>query len=135
LSAQPNSGRPTQGEASGEEVCCQPQGPPRPRACDTRQSFSKDVARACGMTPEELPDPELPCHPVATPREIGERPGVMTMDISGGEITPRASGVRLCRRDQEDDLGLGFIDAPGSELKRDGLRQQMGQRVSTLLRC
>jgi hypothetical protein len=59
----------------------------------------------------------------------------MTVDMPGRDITPWASGFRLCRRGQEDDLGLEFINAPGLKLKRYGLGQQMSQRVSTLHRC
>jgi hypothetical protein len=95
---------------------------------------SEDAACACRMAAEQFADAEPPGDPVATPREICQRPEVATVDVPGWDITPRAAGVRLCGRDQEDDLGLGLIDAPGLELKRDGLRQQMGQRVSNLHR-
>ena len=72
--------------------------------------------------------------PIATPREIGQRPGVMTMDMPGWDIAPRASGCRLCGRDQEGDLGVRLVDLPGVQLERRGFWQQMGKRVSNLHR-
>jgi hypothetical protein len=120
---EPHPSRPTQGEAHGEEAGRQSQRPPRPRRHQSRQPFGKDVARACGMTTEELTDPELPRHPVTTPREVGQRPGVATMDVPGQSLTGWAAGCRLCGRDQEDDLGLRFINAPSIQLERCGLGQ------------
>jgi hypothetical protein len=75
---------------------------------------------------------EPPDDPIATPREIGERPGIVTVDIPSGGVAPRAAGFRLCGRNLQGDLGLRFIDTPGVELERCGLRQHMGQRVSNL---
>jgi hypothetical protein len=134
LPAEPNPGSPTQREANGEKTCRQPQGPPRPRRSEAGQSLSEDAAWACGVAAEQLADAELPYDPVATPREIGQRPGVTTVDMPGRGIAPRASGVRLCGRDQEGDLGVRFVDVPGSQLERRGVGQDMGQRFSNLLR-
>ena len=78
------------------------------------------------MVAKQLADAKLPGDPVATPGEIGKRPSIRTVDIPGGDIAPRAAGCRLCRRNQEGDLGLGFLDSPSVELARCGLRQQMG---------
>jgi hypothetical protein len=87
------------------------------------------------MATAELTDPEPPRHPVTTPREIGQRPSVTTVNMPGRGMTGRAAGCRLCGRDQEGNLGLRFINAPGVQSERCGLGQQMGQRVSNLPRC
>jgi hypothetical protein len=87
------------------------------------------------MTTEELPDPEPPRHPVTTPREIGQRPGVATMDVPGWGLTGRAPSCRLGGHNEEGNQVLRFIDMPGVEVKRCRLGQQMGQRVSNLQRC
>jgi hypothetical protein len=50
-------------------------------------------------------------------------------------MTARASVGFLCGRNEESDLDLLFIEAPGVEVKRCGLGQQMGQRVSNLQGC
>jgi hypothetical protein len=133
--AEPRPGRPTQGEAHGEEACRQPQSPPCPGRYKSRQALGEDAAWACWIAAEQFADAEPPGDPVATQWEIGQRPGVATVDMPGRGIAPRASGFRLCGSDQKDDLGLGFINAPGLELKRYGLGQQMGQRVSNLHEC
>jgi hypothetical protein len=115
---EPHPGRPTQGEAHGQETCRQPPGPPSPRRREARQSFSNDVAWACGTATEELMDAEPPRHPVTTPREIGQRPGVATVNLPGGGIARRASGCRLCRGEQEGDLGVPFVEVPGVQVER-----------------
>jgi hypothetical protein len=133
--AEPHPGCPTQGEAQGEEAGRQSQRPPRPRHHKPGQSLGEDAPGACWIAAEEFADAEPPGDPIATPGEIRQCPSVMTVDMPGRGITPWASGFRLCGSDQEDDLGLGFIKAPGPELKRYGLGQQMSQRVSNLHKC
>jgi hypothetical protein len=123
---QSNPSSPTERETNGEEVCRQPQGPPRPGRHQARQSLGENAAWAADVAAEQLANPESPRDPVATPREIGQRPGITTVDVPGWDITGRASGCRLCGRDQEGDLGLRFIDAAGIELEWCGLGQQMG---------
>jgi hypothetical protein len=54
------------------------------------------------------------------------------MGVSGWGMTGRALGCRLCGRNQQADLGLWFIDTACIEVKRGGLSQQTGQRVSNL---
>ena len=108
-------------------MCRQPQRPPRPRRHNARQSLGEDAAGALPIAAEQLPDAELPRDPVATPREIGQRPGVTTVDMPGRDITPRAAGCRLCGRDQEGDLGVRVVDVPGVQLERCGVGQYMGQ--------
>ena len=87
------------------------------------------------MTTEEFTNPEPPGHPVLTPREIGQRPGVATMNVPGWGITGRAPSCRLWGSNQEGHQGLRCINMPGVEVKRRGLGQQMGQRVSDLQGC
>jgi hypothetical protein len=41
----------------------------------------------------------------------------MTMDSSGGDITSRAAGRCLYRRDEEGDLGVRVVDVPGVQLE------------------
>jgi hypothetical protein len=50
--------------------------------------------------------------PIASPREIGERPGIMTMDIRGGNLSDRATGCRLCGSDEAGDLGVYVVEVP-----------------------
>jgi hypothetical protein len=57
--AEPHPGRPTQGQAHGEETCRQPQSPPCPRRREAGPSLGEEAT--------------WPCDPVATPREIGQR--------------------------------------------------------------
>jgi hypothetical protein len=130
--AQPHPSRPPEREANGEEACRQPQGPPRPGDHKAGQSLGEDAAWALPIGAEQLADAKLPRHPVATPREIGQRPGIMTVDMPGRDITARASGLCLCGRDQQGDLGVHFVDVPGVQLERCGLGQDMGKRVSNL---
>jgi hypothetical protein len=125
--------RPTQGEADGQEMCHQSQRPPRPRYDDPGESFREDAAGACRTAAEELPDAELPRDPVATPREIGQCPSVTTVNISGRDLAPWASRRRLCRRDQEGDLGVCLVNLPGVKSERCGFGQQRDKRVSNLL--
>ena len=80
--AQPHPSRPTQGEADGEEACHQPQCAPRPRRHQAGQSLGEDAAGALPIGAEEFTDAKLPGDGIATPREIGECPGVMTVDLS-----------------------------------------------------
>jgi hypothetical protein len=70
------------------------------------------------MTTEEFTNPEPPGHPVLTPREIGQRPGVATMNVPGWGITGRAPSGRLWGSNQEDNQGLRCINMPGVEVKR-----------------
>jgi hypothetical protein len=64
----------------------------------------------------------------------GDRPAshVTTMHVPGGSMTARVSVGFLCGRDEEGNLGLLFIDAPGVELERCGLGSYMGERVLNL---
>jgi hypothetical protein len=132
---EPHPGRPTQRQAHGEETCRQPQSLPGPGRHKSRQALGEDAAWACRIAAEQFADAEPPGDPVSTPGEIGQCPSVMTVDMPGRGIAPWASGVRLCGSDQEGNLGLGFINAPGLEVKRYDLGQQMGQRVSNLHEC
>jgi hypothetical protein len=50
--------------------------------------------------------------------------------VAGFAATARTHG-----RDEQGNLGLRFIDMPGVEVKRCGLGQQMGERVSNLQGC
>jgi hypothetical protein len=84
-------------------------GAPGPGRREPGQSFSKDVAWAGRMATEKLMDAEPPGKAVATPREIGARPGIMTVNMPGRGMAPRASGCRLCRGDQEGNLGFHGI--------------------------
>ena len=106
-----------------------------PRAPPGRAALGEETAGTRPIVAKQLADAKLPGDPIATPGEIGERPSIMTVDIPGGDIAPWAAGCRLCGRTQEGDLGLRFIDTPGVELERCGLRQPMGQRVSNLQEC
>jgi hypothetical protein len=133
--AQPCPRNSPERETDGEEACCQPSCVPRPRCYNAGQSLGEDPTGTRPIAAEELADAEPPRDPLATPRQIGQRPGVATVDVPGRDVAPCASGSRLCGRDQEGDLGLGFIDTPGIELKRCGRGQYMGQRVSTLQGC
>jgi hypothetical protein len=81
---------------------------------------------------EELADAELPGDAVATPGEIGGRPGVMTVDMAGGDVAFRAAGCCLCRSDQEGDLGVRVVKVPGVQVQRGRLGQGMSKRVSNL---
>jgi hypothetical protein len=58
----------------------------------------------------------------------------MTVDMLSRNITGRASGLRLCGRHEEGNLGMRFIEAAGVELESEGFRQQIGKRGSNLLR-
>jgi len=84
------------------------------------------------MAAEQPADVEPPGDPIATPREIGERPGIMTMDIAGGDLTPRAAGFRVCRRDQEGELRMRVVDVPAVQLEWCRVGQNMRKRVSRL---
>jgi hypothetical protein len=130
---QSHPSRPTQGEADGQEMCHQSQRPPRPRHHDPGQSFREDAAGACRTAAEELTDAELPRDPVATPREIGQCPSVMTVDVPSWDIAPWASRRCLGRRDQEGDLGVCLVNLPGVKSERCGFGQQRDNRVSNLL--
>jgi hypothetical protein len=113
-------------------MCRQPQGPPGPRRHEAGQSLSEDATGADGIAAEELADAKLPRDPVVTPREIGQRPGVITMDTPCGDVALRAAGFRLRRRDQESDLGLRVVDVPGVQLERCGVGQGIRKRCSNL---
>ena len=125
----PQQGIPADDEAQRPT---QPHGPPGPRRDNIRQALGEDAAGACRLAAEQLADAELPCDPVATPREVGYCPGVPTVDVSGWGMTGWAPGCRLYGRNQQGDLGLWFIDTASIEVKQCGLRQQTGQRVSNL---
>jgi hypothetical protein len=133
--AEPNPGRPPQRQAHGEETCRQPPGPPCPGCREAGQSCSEDAAWAGRMTAEQPADAEPPCDPVTTPREIGQRAGVATVDMPGRDIAPRAAGGRLYGGDQESDLRVCFVEVPGVQVERCGFGQDMGQRFSNLPRC
>jgi hypothetical protein len=87
------------------------------------------------MAAEQPTDAELPCDSVATPREIGQRPGVGTVDMPCWDITLWAAGFHLCGTDQEGDLRARFVEVPGIQLERYGVGPYMGQRISTPHRC
>jgi hypothetical protein len=93
--AQACARRSAEGQTDGEAVCRQPPCPPRPRRREARQSLGEDALWADGVAAEQLADAEPPRDPVATPREIGQRPGIMTVDVPGRDITGRASDPRL----------------------------------------
>jgi hypothetical protein len=135
MPTEPHPRRPTQGQAHGEEACRQPHRAPGPRRGEAGQSFREDAAWACRMGAEQPADAELPCDPVATPREIGHRPGVATVDMPSWDTAPWAAGYRLYGRDQEGELHVRVVEVPGVQLERDGVGQYMGQRVSNLHRC
>ena len=113
LPAEPHPSCPTESEADGEQVCRQPASAPCPRCREAGQSFRKDAAGAAGVAAEELVDAEPPGDLIATPREIGERPGITTIDMACRDLACRASGCRLCGRDQEGDLGVHIVEVPG----------------------
>jgi hypothetical protein len=71
-------------------------------------------------------DAEPPDDPIATPREIGERPGIMTMDIRGGNITGWAAGCRLCGSDI-----VYPRDEEGNGLTKSGQEPEKNRREST----
>ena len=96
---QSNPSRPTERQTHGEEVCRQPQGPPRPRCGNARPSLGQDAAWADDVAAERLADVERPRDPVATPREIGQPPGVATVDMPCRDIAPWAAGFHWCGRD------------------------------------
>jgi hypothetical protein len=121
--AQPNPSRPTEREADGEEACRQPECAPRPGRRKAGQSLGEDAAWALPIVAKQLADAQLPHDPVATPREIGQRMDIMTVDMPGRDITDRASGLRLCGRHEESDVGMRFIEAAGVKLESDGFRQ------------
>ena len=104
-------------------------------AREARQSFGKEPAGAEGVTTEELANAKPPRDPVATPREIGERPGIMTVEMPGRHITGRASDLRLGGGDHEGELGVRVVEVTGIKVESDGFRQKMGERVSNLHRC
>jgi hypothetical protein len=133
--AQPHPGCSTHGEAHGQEAGRQSQRPPRPRACHPRPSLGEDATGAGGLAAEELPDAEPPGNAVATPRQIGQRSGIMAVDGLGWDITGRAPGFHLCGRDQERDAGMRVVEVPGIKSERESLRQDMGQRFSNLHSC
>jgi hypothetical protein len=45
------------------------------------------------------------------------------MDVPGWDITGRASGLRLCGRNEEGDLSMRFVEVAGIKLKSDSFRQ------------
>jgi hypothetical protein len=96
MPAEPHPGRPTQRQADGAEAGRQPPCPPGPRACHTRQSLGEEATCAGGLAAEELTDAARPCDPVATPREIGQRPSVAAVDIPRWNMAPWASRRCLC---------------------------------------
>jgi hypothetical protein len=71
-------------------------------------------------------DAEPPDDPIATPREIGERPGIMTMDIRRGSITGWAAGCRLCGSDI-----VYPRDEEGNRLTKSGQEPEKNRREST----
>jgi hypothetical protein len=121
LPAEPHPGRPTEGQADGEQVSRQSPGASCPGCREAGQAFRKDAARAEEVMAEELPDAEPPGDLVSTPREIGERPGVITMHMACRDIAPRASDCHPCRRDQQSDLSMHVVEVPGVQAERDDL--------------
>jgi hypothetical protein len=119
---QSHPGRPTEGQADGEEAGHQPQRAPGPRCGNARQALGEDAAWAYRIGAEEFTDAKLPGDGIATPRQIGERPGVMTMGTPCWNVTARAAGCCLCGRDTEGDPGVRVIEVPGIHAKRHGLR-------------
>lgn len=73
------------------------------------------------MAAEQPADAELPGDPVATPRDIGQRLGVATVDMPGWDITPWAAGFHLCGRDQEGDRRVRVVEVPGVQLDWSGV--------------
>jgi hypothetical protein len=84
------------------------------------------------MGAEELADAELPGDGIATPGEIGEPPGVMTVDISGGDLTSRAAGCGLGGSDPEGDPSVRVVEVSGVQVERCRVGQGMSKRVSHL---
>ena len=78
------------------------------------------MAGALPIVAKQCADAEPPGDPAATPREIGECPGVMTMDTLCRDITPWAAGCGLGGSDQEGDLGARVAEVPGVQLQRGG---------------
>ena len=65
---------------------------------------------------KQLADAKLPGDGIATPWEIGERPGVTTMDTPCRAIASRAAGFGLGGSDQEGDLGARVVEVPGVQV-------------------
>jgi hypothetical protein len=93
--AQPRASCPSEGEAQGEKACRKPQRSPRPGRHEAGQALGEDAAAALRIGAEEFTDAKLPGEGIATPREIGERPGVLTMNAPCRDVTSRAAGCGL----------------------------------------
>jgi hypothetical protein len=131
--AQPCPRNSPERETDSEEACCQPSCVPRPRCYNAGQSLGEDPTGTRPIAAEELADAEPPRDPLATPRQIGQRPGVTAVDMPGRGIAPRASGCHVCRRDEQRDLGVHVVEVPGMQLQRCSVGQYMGKRCSNLL--
>jgi hypothetical protein len=90
------------------------------------------AARALPVVAEQLADAKPPGNRVATPGEIGECSGGMTVDIAGGDMASRAAGFCLCRRDQQGDLRVRLVEVAGVQVERCRVGQGMSKRDSNL---
>jgi hypothetical protein len=81
------------------------------------------------MVAQQRADAKLPGDGIATPREIGERPGVTARDTPCRAIASRAAGFSLCRSEQQGDLGARVVEVPGVQVQRCGCGYYMGNQV------
>ena len=101
---QSRASRPSMREAHSKEACPQSQGPPPPGCHQPRQPLGEDAAGALLIVAKQLTDAKLPCDSIATPREIGERPGVTTMDT-------------LCKPRQNSRYVYGWLSRPYADAR------------------
>jgi hypothetical protein len=120
--APPPPSRPTEREADGEAARRQPQGPPRPGRHKAGQALGEEAARALPIGAGERAGAKLPGDGRATPWTIGARPGVVTVNLPGRSIAPRAAGCRVSRGAEEGDLGVRVVAVPGLTVASDGCR-------------
>src|SRR3712207_7678896 len=72
--------------------------PPRSTLLPYTTLFRSHVAA------EQLADAKPPCHPVATPRQIGERPRVAAVDMPSRGLAPWATGIHLRSEEHTSEL-------------------------------
>ena len=111
----------------------EPLRPPRPGSQQLGQAFGKNGAGAAAIGAEKLADAELQHDMEVRPREVGDGPGIVTMDALGGKLAHRTMDERLRRGETQRQLGDGLVLVPRLEVQWGASGEQTRHKVHTPL--